>query len=97
MLRAEDTVSRFGGDEFVVVMNVLTERQGAAQLAAKLIAAVAQPVEWAGQTYVLGASIGIALFPDNGSDGATLMRRADQAMYMVKRSGKNNFAFVDQS
>lgn len=93
-LRAEDTVSRVGGDEFVVIMSSVSDRDGAAQLAGKLVETVAQPIEFGEQSFTLGASIGIALYPDHGNDGPTITRRADLAMYQVKRSGKNSYAFA---
>ncbi|MBL8524521.1 MAG: GGDEF domain-containing protein [Betaproteobacteria bacterium] len=93
-LRAEDTVSRVGGDEFVVIMNSVANADGAAELARKLVETVARPVVVGERTFTLGASIGIAMFPDHGKDGPTITRRADLAMYRVKRSGKNGFAFA---
>jgi diguanylate cyclase (GGDEF)-like protein len=93
-VRVEDTVSRVGGDEFVVIIARIRDRQDIAQLATKLVAAVGVPIEWHDQTFTLGASIGIALFPNDGDDRETLMRRADQAMYAVKRSGKNTYGFA---
>ena len=96
-VRIEDTVSRVGGDEFVVIIGKVKDRLDIAQLAAKLVAAIGVPIEWQGQAFTLGASIGIALFPNDGDDRESLMRRADQAMYAVKRSGKNTYAFAGEA
>ena len=96
-VRVEDTVSRVGGDEFVVIIGKVKDRLDIAQLAAKLVATVGAPIEWHAQVFTLGASIGIALFPNDGDDRETLMRHADQAMYAVKRSGKNTYAFAGEA
>ncbi len=93
-LRAEDTVSRVGGDEFVVIMHTLSDRDGAAQLAGKLVEEIARPIGLGERQFTLGASVGIAIYPDDGTDGPTILRRADHAMYQVKRGGKNGYAFA---
>lgn len=92
-LRAEDTVARMGGDEFVVILGRLAEPQIAEQIAKRMIAAVVEQVIYKDQKMHVGASVGIALFPDHGSEVASLLAAADNAMYAVKRAGKNNFAF----
>jgi diguanylate cyclase (GGDEF)-like protein len=93
-LRAEDTAGRIGGDEFVAVLPRRSDAQAAAQVAEKLIAAISRPVEVSGHALSVGASIGIAVFPDHGADADALSRAADQAMYTVKRTRKNAFAFA---
>lgn len=84
VLRETDTVARMGGDEFAVVLPGATEL-GAILAAEKLVAALAAPFEIDGHRLELGTSIGIALYPTHGGDVATLLRRADVAMYSAKR------------
>lgn len=93
-LRDEDTVARIGGDEFIAVIGGLSDPQQAARVAAKLVHAAAQPIEFEGKAVTIGASIGIAVFPDDGNDAATLRRSADHAMYEAKRQGRNGFAWA---
>ena len=85
-VRLADTVSRLGGDEFVVVLTDCGGAADAAQVAAKLGARLAVPALIAGQPLSISASIGVSLFPDDGDDAATLLERADTAMYLAKRS-----------
>ncbi|WP_157269833.1 putative bifunctional diguanylate cyclase/phosphodiesterase [Azohydromonas aeria] len=83
--------SRLGGDEFVVVHEALPRQQAAAMalaLARRAIEAVCQPVALSGQEVRMGASIGVALFPEHGQDAATLLRAADTAMYAAKTNGR---------
>jgi diguanylate cyclase (GGDEF)-like protein/PAS domain S-box-containing protein len=85
VLRSSDTVARLGGDEFAVLLPS-TDVERASQLCAKLLYVLEQPFELDGHTFLMAASIGISLFPDHGSDVNSLMRRADVAMYVAKRS-----------
>jgi diguanylate cyclase (GGDEF)-like protein len=94
-IRAEDTAARIGGDEFVAVLARLSCAADAAPVAGKLIASISQPVEFGGRSLAVGASIGIAIFPDHAEDVESLYRLADHAMYRVKKSGKNTYAFAD--
>ena len=94
VLRGEDTVARLGGDEFIAVIGGLSDPGQAARVAQKLLRATAQPLEYDDRSIVVGASIGIALYPDDGADLATLRRRADAAMYEAKRRGRNGFAWA---
>lgn len=94
-LRAEDTVGRFGGDEFVVVLHRLSDSQDARPVAEKLMAAITtQPMDFGGRELSVGASVGIALFPDHGEDPESLCRAADRAMYGVKRGRKSAAGFA---
>ena len=86
-LRASDTVARLGGDEFAIVMMGVDSEAFAAAAARKLLRALEPPFEIDGERFDVGASIGIALFPQHGDDADSLMRRADVAMYVAKRSG----------
>ncbi|MDE2628496.1 MAG: GGDEF domain-containing protein [Burkholderiales bacterium] len=93
-VRADDTVARAGGDEFIVVLVGLLDADAVRPVASKLIAEVSRPFELAGGTATVGASIGIAMYPDHADETAGLRRLADAAMYHAKRSGKNRFVFA---
>jgi diguanylate cyclase (GGDEF)-like protein len=86
-LRAEDTVARMGGDEFVVILKNLAE-EAVPGVCDKLAAALGAQFVWKGQEIDLGASIGVALSPAHAADARSLIRLADIAMYAAKRSGK---------
>jgi len=95
-VREVDTVSRYGGDEFVILLAELAHPSGAARIADKLAAALAAPAAIGGQTIGLMASIGISVFPDDGTDAETLIALADAAMYCAKRQGVGRYAFHGQ-
>ncbi len=95
-LRASDTVSRVGGDEFVALLPDVGEAEDAARAAAKIIEAVARPFDLAGHEIVITTSAGIALYPENGTDGAELSRLADVAMMEAKQTGRNRYRFFAQ-
>lgn len=95
-VRRVDTVARLGGDEFVVLLEELTTPDKAAEVANKILSAVLQPVEIKGLECRVTASIGIATYPKDAMDSATLMRHADTAMYLAKEAGKNNFQFFSK-
>ena len=88
--RDEDTVSRVGGDEYILVLPH-TDKAGATQVAKKIIEAVSQPMKIEGYELVITPSIGIAFYPDQGLDFATLSKNADTAMYHAKQSGRNGY------
>ena len=96
-VRAEDTVARIGGDEFLVILGNLHDRQEASPVAEKIVANMGRPIDHGGQSIICGASVGIAIFPDDAADATTLRRLADRAMYQVKRSGTNGYAYADGS
>lgn len=92
LLRDCDTVARLGGDEFVVL---LTEVGGVSQceiVARRLVEALVRPYEANGESIIVGASLGIAVSPLHGSDADTLLQRADQALYSIKRDAKRRYA-----
>ena len=92
-VRAEDTVSRFGGDEFGLVLTTADAVDDCAQVAAKVLHVLALPFDLDGVRVQVSASVGAALFPDHGDDIATLVARADSAMYAAKKAGKNRFCY----
>jgi diguanylate cyclase (GGDEF)-like protein/PAS domain S-box-containing protein len=92
-LREADTVGRFGGDEFVVLLPEISGATDAAHVAAKLVATMRAPFLVAGDELHVGLSAGIALAPADGADAATLIRNADTAMYQAKQAGRNGFHF----
>jgi diguanylate cyclase (GGDEF)-like protein/PAS domain S-box-containing protein len=90
-VRAMDTVARIGGDEFVILLEDVVNEEDCAALAVDVIAAISEPMRLRGCIARVGASIGIAMFPRHGSDGAELMKAADSAMYAAKAAGRNTF------
>jgi diguanylate cyclase (GGDEF)-like protein len=90
-LRASDVVARLGGDEFVVILPELADEQVVAVVARKLLSVVMKPVMLRGQECRVTASIGVALYPENGDDEQTLTKNADMAMCLAKEEGKNDF------
>jgi diguanylate cyclase (GGDEF)-like protein/PAS domain S-box-containing protein len=94
-VRDTDTVARVGGDEFLIIATEINAPDNAAQIAEKVIQMLSQPVIFKEQQTVVGASIGIALFPEHGKDMDQLIKQADKAMYRAKNTGKNGFRFVN--
>ena len=90
-VRATDTVARIGGDEFIVLLPDLRIPAEAEFIAAKIVAAIAQPYSIDSEQAVITVSVGVVTYPDAGDDIDTLMRRADEAMYAAKQKGKNSF------
>jgi diguanylate cyclase (GGDEF)-like protein len=95
-LRVGDTVCRIGGDEFVVVLPESKRSTDAANVAAKIIETLSQPVQAADRELTVTPSIGIAVFPEDGRDAAMLIRNADAAMYHAKESGRANYQFFTE-
>jgi diguanylate cyclase (GGDEF)-like protein len=96
VLRSSDTVSRHGGEEFLVLLPEVADAVDAAQLAQKLLSALAAPARVGGHRLSLSASIGIAMYPEDGEDPNVLVDRADAAMYRSKRRGPGGFEFFAQ-
>jgi len=94
-VRASDTVSRQGGDEFLIVMGSLGDDSDAAAMAAKISDLLTTPFQVNGLEVSTTGSLGIALFPADGDDFETLLKNADMAMYRAKESGRNAFRFYD--
>ena len=95
-LRNGDTVARSGGDEFVVVLTDISNAQEAATVAQKLLDALIAPYQISGNDMRTTASIGIAIFPDDGENVETLIKNSDLAMYYAKEAGRNNCQFFTQ-
>jgi len=97
-VRASDTVARYAGDEFVLVLRHIARRDDAAQVADKIVQSMEQPLRLDGGTELQATvSIGVSFFPGDASDAATLLRHADEAMYAAKRQGRNNYQVYDVS
>ncbi|MEX0622993.1 MAG: GGDEF domain-containing protein [Saccharospirillum sp.] len=92
-VRFTDTVSRHGGDEFVILLTEIEEKIDAAHIAEKLLARFATAHEIDGHILTVSPSIGISIYPENGVDAETLMHNADAAMYLAKEGGRNNYKF----
>jgi diguanylate cyclase (GGDEF)-like protein/PAS domain S-box-containing protein len=92
-LRESDTVARQGGDEFVVVLDDLAAPEDAALVAQKVLDRLFQPLLLGGREVVPTGSIGIAMYPRDGADGAALLKAADSAMYRAKAIGGNHYRF----
>jgi len=92
-LRTEDTLARLGGDEFVVLLQGLNDSQGASQVARKVLKALTRPYLIEGHQLSTSCSIGISLYPNDGTDAQTLMKNADAAMYHAKESGRGNYRY----
>ena len=92
-VRKADTVARHGGDEFVILVSDVHNETDCQAVADKVLRVLAQPFQAEGQSYQLGASIGIAVFPSGAADGDALLRNADAAMYRAKQLGGNRYRF----
>jgi diguanylate cyclase (GGDEF)-like protein len=92
-VRKSDTVSRQGGDEFVILLSEVTHAADAATSAAKIIAELAKPQSIGDHTLRLTVSIGISTYPEHGEDAESLIKNADTAMYHAKESGRDTFKF----
>jgi diguanylate cyclase (GGDEF)-like protein/PAS domain S-box-containing protein len=95
-LRATDTIARLGGDEFAVLTTDAKHPDDVVATARKVLAALEGPFSIADQTVETGASIGIAMYPVHGDDPTTLLRRADVAMYVAKRSGGGHAVYAPE-
>ncbi|MGH7657539.1 MAG: putative bifunctional diguanylate cyclase/phosphodiesterase, partial [Gemmatimonadales bacterium] len=91
------SVARLGGDEFTVILPDLDEPQSAARVAQRLLQTFTEPFSLGGQEVFVTASIGIAIYPDDGDDIEGLLKNADSAMYYAKQQGRNNFQMYSRS
>jgi diguanylate cyclase (GGDEF)-like protein/PAS domain S-box-containing protein len=92
-MRESDVVARLGGDEFLVMMDMITKPEDAEQIARKILHALQAEFNIDGKEIFISASIGISIFPKDGSDVDSIIKAADMAMYQVKNKGKNNHCF----
>jgi diguanylate cyclase (GGDEF)-like protein len=92
-LRASDTVGRFGGDEFVIVLDEVRGRDDAATAAAKIVAAVRPEIDIEAGRVTISVSIGIAIYPEHGREPDQVLAAADKALYEVKQAGRNGYRF----
>lgn len=90
-VRQVDTVARLGGDEFIIGLWELSRDEGLASLMSKLIQVISEPCDINGHCLSITTSIGVALYPQHGDDGKSLMKSADLALYEAKRLGKNKY------
>jgi diguanylate cyclase (GGDEF)-like protein/PAS domain S-box-containing protein len=95
-VRLTDTVSRMGGDEFIVLLSRIEALEDAARISEKLITAVSQPYTIEQHELALTTSIGISVYPDHGKDASTLVRNADASMYSAKEAGRNQYQFYSK-
>ena len=94
--REHDLMARWGGDEFVMVLEHMLVRDAATAAGSKVLEIMAEPFQIQGQEVFISASIGISQFPRDGDDPGTLLKRADAAMYRVKEHGRNGLQFYSQ-
>ncbi len=93
VVREGDSLARVGGDEFVLLLSEIAEAVDAGLVAERILEVLRRPIVLAGREFLVGASIGITIYPDHGEDPDTLMRNADMAMYRAKENGRCQFQF----
>lgn len=96
-LRETDTAARIGGDEFVVLAEEVKGAVDAERISGKILMALSEPVAWEGEGLVVGASIGLALYPEQACSADALLTVADDAMYVAKSAGKNRWAWAESA
>lgn len=96
VLRKEDTVGRLGGDEFIVLLSGLSAHQNVLAVAESLLKTFREPFKIDGRELILTISIGVAIFPEDGTNASDLLRNADTAMYQAKSLGRNTYSFFTQ-
>ncbi len=92
-IRLSDSIGRLGGDEFAIVLEDARNRADATAIGERIVAAFALPFILDGHCVTTAASVGIAIYPNDGTDAATLLKNADVAMYKAKQAGRNQFRF----
>ena len=94
-LRSSDVVARLGGDEFAVIQSGGEQPTSSTTVASKIVQQLGEPFEVLGHQVVVGASVGIAIAPDDGKDADRLMANADMALYRAKEDGRSTFRFFE--
>lgn len=92
-VRESDTLARIGGDEFVIVLRLVSDEDGISNAASKILSVISEPFSLEEQELYLTASVGVAVYPTDGADAHTLLKHADLAMYQAKDMDRNNFQF----
>jgi diguanylate cyclase (GGDEF)-like protein/PAS domain S-box-containing protein len=91
VLRDADTIGRMAGDEYAVILEKVTHPEDTLEIAEKVIKAISEPFFFEGNKVIITASLGISIFPEDGKDVEGLLKKADEAMYVVKARGKNGY------
>jgi len=97
VVRGDDTAARIGGDEFVMVLGELKNGLHAGLTGNRVIKSITRPIPWGGLLVKVSASLGISVAPTDGSEPEILLKKADEAMYVAKKSGKNGYSFSNES
>lgn len=95
-VRKSDLVGRLGGDEFVIIVTSITTDGALAQLADKIIKSIGEPIKIKDKDFNISASLGISIYPEDGKDYNTLLKKADKALYLSKENGRNQYQFAGQ-
>jgi diguanylate cyclase (GGDEF)-like protein len=92
-VRADDIVARMGGDEFTVILNNVNHQINTERITQSILDKLTEPFNLGGETVYISASIGISVYPVNGTEVDALLKNADQAMYFAKQSGRNRYHY----
>lgn len=92
-VRGVDTLARFGGDEFIIILPRIKNHDEVAHVAQRVVSAFSSPIEIHGQTLFITTSVGVTIYPQDGVDAVALLKNADKAMYQAKAQGKNRYVF----
>jgi diguanylate cyclase (GGDEF)-like protein len=95
-VRGTDTVARLGGDEFIIVLSQVTSPRDAQNVAEEVIRTLSAPIVLEGRETFTSCSVGVTLYPDDGSSGEELLRKADTAMYRAKQNGRGRYVFFEE-
>jgi diguanylate cyclase (GGDEF)-like protein len=96
VVRDADSVSRHGGDEFLILLADISQPSDAEVIAEKILVAIAEPINIQGHELIISVSLGITIFPDDGENAEALIKRADEAMYVSKRERSGGVKFYEK-